>query len=222
MSPPRCLATLLAATALSTAPATASDPAPAPARASVAIAPVPAAAAPTLPPTATRLHIYILDGVNPLGLAGVGQLADRLRRVGFQHVRVGGWYNGGPFEREILAAHAADPEARFAVVGYSAGTYAARALANRLVRAGVPVSVVAYVGGDYLTDTLSTRVPGAGRVVNVTGDGYLLSGRNLLFNGTDVSGAANVRLAGTWHYGLPTHPTTFAALYTALAADIGY
>ena len=111
------------------------------------------------------------------------------------------------------------PSARFAVVGFSAGTYTARSLANRLVRTGVPVAVVGYIGGDYLTDSPDNRVPGAGRVVNVTGSGYLLTGRNLLFNGTELSGATNVRLSGTWHYGLPTHPATFAALYAALTAD---
>ena len=34
-----------------------------------------------------------------------------------------------------------------------------------------------------------------GRVVNVTGNGYLLTGRNLFWNGTELTGAANGRLA---------------------------
>jgi hypothetical protein len=165
--------------------------------------------------------VYVLDGFDPTGLAGTGRLAERLRRAGFPRVEVGGWYSAGSFEQDIRAAHAADPTARFAVVGYSFGTYPARGLANRLIRSGVPVAVVAYVGGDYLSDTPATQAPGAGRVVNVTGDGYLLTGRNLFYNGTEVTGATNVRLTGTWHYGLPTHPSTFAALYAALAADGG-
>jgi hypothetical protein len=180
----------------------------------VTLAPPVAVGAAWAPAPAARLRVYILDGVNPVGLAGVGQLAERLRRSGFPRVEVGGWYSAATFEREIRATYAADPTARFAVVGYSFGTYPARSLANRLAQSGVPVAVVAYVGGDYLSDTPATGVPGAGRVVNVTGDGYLLT-----FNGTEVSGASNVRLAGTWHYALPTHPSTFAALYAALAAD---
>jgi hypothetical protein len=165
--------------------------------------------------------VYLLDGADPLGLAGVERLAERFRRAGMPYVRLGWWYDAAAFEREIRATHAADPTARFAVIGFSAGAYAGRAMAGRLIRSGVPVAVVGYVGGDYLQDTPETRMAGAGRVVNVTGDGYLLTGRNLLFNGTQVTGAVNLRLAGTAHYGLPTHPATFAVLYAAVAAEDG-
>lgn len=93
--------------------------------------------------------------------------------------------------------------------------------ANRLIRDGVPVAVVGYVGGDYLSDSPATRVAGAGRVVNVTGDGHLLTGRNLFFNGTDISGARNLRLAGTDHFSLLRHPDTVAALEAELHAAAG-
>jgi hypothetical protein len=169
-------------------------------------------------PNASDLRVYVLDGFNPLGMARTGRLADHLRRAGFRNTRVGGWYSGAAFEREIRATHMADPTARFAVIGYSAGAYPARSLATRLVAEGVPVAVLGYIGGDYLQNTSENRVPGVGRVVNVTGDGYLLTGRNLMYNGTDLTGATNVRLSGTSHYGLPTHPSTFTALYSALSA----
>jgi hypothetical protein len=167
-------------------------------------------------PPAGPTRVYILNGFDPLRAGGVGRLADRLRGSGYPDTRVGGWYRARAFEREIRAAHAADPTARFAIIGYSAGAYPTRAMANRLVRDGVPVAVVGYVGGDYLRNDARSRVPGAGRVVNVTGDGYLLTGRNLLFNGTDLPGAQNLRLSGTSHFGLPTHPDTFDTLYAAL------
>jgi hypothetical protein len=174
-----------------------------------------------LPSTGARVRVYILDGFDPLGVANTGRLAERLQAAGFYHVTIGGWYSGASFEREIREIHTSDSGVRFAVIGFSAGTYAARALATRLVTFGVPVSVVGYIGGDYLTDSPETRVPGAGHVVNVTGDGYLLTGRNLFFNGTDVSGATNVRLPGTWHSWLPNHPDTVGALTAALATDDG-
>jgi hypothetical protein len=178
----------------------------------------PAASAAWLPPSATYLRIYILDGLDPVGLAGVESLAERLRRAGFPRVEVDGWYSWWFVEREIRSTHAADPNARFAVIGYSTGSYAARMMVNRLTRAGIPVSVLGYVGGDFLSDSPRTRMPGVGQVVNVTGDGFLLTGRNLFYNGTDLTGARNVRLNGTWHYELPTHPTTFDTLFAALAA----
>jgi len=166
-----------------------------------------------------RTYVYLLDGVNPLGAARLQQLGDQLRGAGFPDTRVGGWYRVWEFEREIREAHAADPTARFALIGYSAGAYRARAAANRLLRDGVPLAVVGYIGADYMFDGVDAQVIGAGRVVNVTGDGYLLTGRNLLFNGTEVLGARNIRLVGTRHYALPTHPETFAILYAELTAD---
>ncbi len=186
-----------------------------------AITPGARAAEPPAPvgTVAGHVHVYILDGFDPIGASGVTQLGEQLRNAGLPATQVGGWYRAWAFEREIRALHAADPTARFALIGYSAGTYAARAAANRLIRDGVPVAVVGYIGGDYLRDTEETRVVGARQVVNVTGDGYLLTGRNLLFNGTDVTGARNVRLVGTRHYSLPTHPDTFAKLYSALTAS---
>jgi hypothetical protein len=180
----------------------------------------PAAEAPMAPTAGSGVRVYILDGVNPMRLAGTRELADQLRQSGFR-TRIGGWYSSAAFEREIRSAHAADPSAQFAIIGYSAGAYTARTLAHRLVAGGVPVAVLGYVGGDYLRDSPDTRVPGVGQVVNVTGNGYLLTGRNLMFNGTDVSGATNVRLNGTAHYGLPTNPRTFSTLYEALNAAEG-
>jgi hypothetical protein len=53
-------------------------------------------------------------------------------------------------------------------------------------------------------------------VVNVRGDGFLLTGRNLFFNGTDLTGATNVSLRGTRHFGLPGHPDTFTALHQGI------
>lgn len=206
-------AVLLAAVAATATPAFAVDPPPAVA---------PAAATAWIPPDhIARTKVYILDGLNPLEMAGTWQLADRLQRAGFPYTKAGGWFMGWWYEREIRAAYAADPTARFAIVGYSAGSYVARGMANRLLRDGIPVAVVGYIGGDYLQDTPATRVPGAGRVVNIRGDGYLLTGKNLLFNGTDLTGARNIRTPGVAHYGLPTHPTTFAVLYSALAAEDG-
>jgi hypothetical protein len=179
----------------------------------------PAATAGLVPPS--ELHVFLINGADPLRIAGMGKLVERIKQSGYPNTHFAGWYEPGRVEREIRAIHRADPSARFALVGYSAGTYAAKGTAGRLVRDGIPVAMVGYIGGDYLRDTESTRLGGVGRVVNVTGDGYLLTGKNLLFNGTDVRGARNLRLAGTRHFDLPNHPSTFAALIDGLAEAAG-
>lgn len=195
-----CLASLLATVVVAAAPerSVAGD--------SVAVA----------TPTAESTYIYVFDGFCPFGQSRIKQLTDRLHLAGFNRVQCAKWYSRPAFEREILATYAADPSAHFAVIGYSAGTFRARSLANRLIQSGVPVAVVGYIGGDYLRDTEWTQVAGASQIVNVTGDGYLMTGQNLLFNGTVVTGAWNLRLAGTSHYALPTRPETFAVLHAAL------
>jgi hypothetical protein len=192
-----------------------------PAQAPAAVTPAGALGGPAGVAPRPNLRVYVIDGFDPAGLAGLRRLAARLRADGFPDTRYAGWLRAGQVEREVRAAHAADPSARFALVGYSAGAFAARNVANRLVRDGVPVAVVGYVGGDYLSDSAATRAAGVGRVVNVTGNGHPLTGRNLFFNGTDISGARNLRLAGAGHFALPTHPDTVAALEAELAAAAG-
>lgn len=163
-----------------------------------------------------RTRVYLVNGADPFRWAGMDLLAERVRRSGYPHTRYGEVYDIGGFEREIREVHTADPSAQFVLIGFSAGTLAVRAAANRLVRDGVPVAMVGYVGGDYLTDTEYTRPAAVGRIVNVTGNGYLLTGRNLIWNGVDVTGASNVRLVGVAHFDLPTHPRTLAALLAGL------
>jgi hypothetical protein len=98
--------------------------------------------------------------------------------------------------------------------------YRARAIANRLTRDGIPVAMVGYIGGDYLRNTPS-NMPGGTRVVNVTGDGYLLTGRNLFFNGTELSGADNVRMPGVRHFSLPKQEQTLSALVSGINSATG-
>lgn len=148
-------------------------------------------------------YVYILGGIDPFHCAGMPCVAEQIRCHGYANTRFGGWYQARQFERDIRCLHDCCPRARIVLIGYSAGAYAVRGLANRLVRDGVPVALVGYVGADYLRDTDDSRVLGMGRVVNVTGDGFLLTGRNLFFNGTTLSGATNLHLQGTRHFGLP-------------------
>lgn len=175
-------------------------------------------ASPPPVPGAKHTFVYVLNGADPLHFAGADELAERIRACGFTNTRTARWYGVGECERDIRATRASDPHARFVLIGYSLGSYTARNAANRLVRDGVPVVMVAYIGGDYLSDTRRTQLAGVGRVVNITGVGHPATGGDLFFNGTEVTGARNVRLAGVGHFDLPAHPTTFAVLHEELAA----
>lgn len=168
----------------------------------------PPAVASSIPET----YVYVVRGVDPMGWSGVSGLANQIRAGGYPNTRYGFWYQMPQFEREIRQLYRQNPGIQVVLIGHSAGVYQVRAAANRLTRDGVPVSMVGYVGGDYLRDSSYTRVNGATQVVNVTGDGYLLTGRNLFFNGTNVTGADNVRMPGVRHFALPKRSETSGAL----------
>ena len=170
--------------------------------------------------SAPNTYVYVVNGIDPFNWAGLNRLADRLRSNGYPNTRYGRWYEVRKFEREIRSLHAQDPSAQVVLIGFSAGSYPVRAAANRLTREGVPVAMVGYIGGDYLRDTPSSR-PNGVSVVNVRGNGYLLTGRNLLFNGADLSGAENVSLRGTRHFDLPKQERTFDSVYNGIAAATG-
>jgi|GEM_PF-2783389 len=193
-----------------------SVPTPMPGSSRIPKAPVAAGAiAPgTIPASAVR--VYVLNGTDAFGFAGLRPMADRLRASGYPDTRFGGWYQSRQFEREIRRLNSQQPGTPVAIIGYSFGAYRAKAMANRLTRDGVPVVMVGYIGGDYLRNTPSTA-PGGVRVVNVTGNGFLPTGRNLFFNGTDISGATNMRLSGVRHFDLPKRAETLDALLAGIA-----
>jgi hypothetical protein len=178
---------------------------------------IPPAAAPSLVAEASdpNTRVYLLNGADPFGWAGLSYLADRIRTAGYPYTRYGEAYDIWGFEHEIRVVHREDPNARFVLIGFSYGTLVVREAARRLLRDGIQVAMLGYVGGDYLGDTAYSRPAGVGRVVNVTGNGFLLTGRNLFWNGTDLSGAANLRLRAN-HFWLPTHPQTYRMLLAGL------
>lgn len=168
------------------------------------------------PQRVAETFIFIVNGGDPFHFAEVEGLAKQFYQGGYQNTLVVEWHQSETLEREIRKAHQTDPYARFVLIGYSIGAYTVRTTASRMIRDGVPVALVGYIGGDYLQDNAETRLVGAGRVVNITGDGHMLTGRNLLFNGTEITGARNVRLNGIRHFNLPRHPQTFATLLEEL------
>jgi len=165
-------------------------------------------------PTSTR--VYVINGVDPFGWGGLSQMTERIRESGYPDTKFGSWYQVLKFDREIRAAHRQDPGAQFVVIGYSFGVYRAKALANRLSRDGIPVAMVGYIGGDYLRNSTAAQQVGGPRVVNVMGDGYLLTGKNLFFNGTHLAGADNVRMPGVRHFSLPKQEQTLSALVSGI------
>lgn len=164
-----------------------------------------------------RTYVYLVNGADPFKWAGLDRLAERIRKSGYPRTRYGEAYDINGFEKEIRRVHAEDPSGRFVLIGFSYGTLLVRSTANALLRDGIPVAMVGYIGGDYLTDKENSRPGGVAKIVNVRGNGFLLTGRNLFWNGTDLTGATNERLAGVNHFGLPMNPRTWELIGAGLA-----
>ncbi len=160
--------------------------------------------------------ILVVNGGDPLHLADADAFARQFRTEGYPHAQVAEWHQEHAIEQAVREVHRDEPGARIVLIGYSLGAYCVRDIANRLNRDGIPIVMVGYIGADYLADTTDSRLEGVARVVNVTGDGHVLTGKNLFFNGTEVTGARNVRLAGTRHFDLLNHPEAFGVMLQEL------
>lgn len=154
-----------------------------------------------------RTHVFVINGFDPYhwgNLAGLCRLAGR---VGFRNVYFGKMWQPSHVVEQVCYVRERDPDARIVVVGYSAGSLDAKAVVNGLDKKAESVDLLIYIGGDRIFDVPKSRPDNVARIINISGHGYLPTGGNLFFNGTELQGATNVRLPD-WHIQLPTRPVT--------------
>ncbi len=164
-----------------------------------------------------REHIYLffINGVDRLYLGNLNSLCAYVRQLGFPHAQCGQMSQSRDYYYEIRRLHRADPQAKFVLLGFSAGAYLARNIAHSLQDEGIGVEVLIYIGGDALRNEDRSRPANARRIINITGHGYLLTGRNLFMNGEHIAGAENLRLP-VRHMALPSQAETISAVLRAL------
>jgi hypothetical protein len=169
-------------------------------------------------PAGSREHLYLffVNGVDVLGAANFRGLCGYVQAQGFPHAYFGQMTQGNHIVRQVKQIHQDDPQAQFGLVGFSAGTYVVRDVAQGLREAGIPVALLFYIGGDFLQNSPGCRPSNVGKIVNVTGHGFLLSGGDL-FHGTDIDGAVNLRLPCR-HMLLPSRRETIDLLLRQLSA----
>jgi hypothetical protein len=83
-----------------------------------------------------RVHVVIINGFDPLNIAHIDGLRDKLNACGFAKVSVGEWFHVSVLEHELAKIRCEEPDTRVVVVGYSVGIGAARALCSRIVAQG--------------------------------------------------------------------------------------
>jgi hypothetical protein len=171
-------------------------------------------------PKPCRQHVYVffVHGVDPLDFANLSGVRDYVQSLGFGKTYYGQMYHTGYFTDEIRKIHASDPEARFALVGFSFGANMVRNIANSVRDEGITIDLIVYCGGNTLENNEHDRPPNVLRVENILATGWV-------WNGATMDDAENINYDNVWHFGSPTHPHTLEVLgreLTDVAARVPY
>jgi pimeloyl-ACP methyl ester carboxylesterase len=163
-----------------------------------------------------HVHIYFINGADPLCLGNLNGLADRIRAMGFPNTHFRQCWQCRNLCREVAAIRQQDPDAKIMLIGFSYGAVRARQMAQTLAKERIWVDSLVYVAGDFIKNSPDSSPSNVGHVVNLQAHGYLFSGYDLFFNGEDIAKAQNQRV-DTRHMSLPTRNETIDALSTELA-----
>ena len=164
-----------------------------------------------------RVHLFVLNGADPLYLGNLNGLCARMRDLGFRSVDCAEMWQGAAVRDRIVELRRREPEARVALVGFSIATKSARSIANELKEQNVKIDLLVYLGGETIGNVPASRPDNVGQVLNINGHGYMPRGGDLFFNGTDIDGAENQRLDAR-HILLPSRPETVELLGRHLVA----
>ena len=153
-----------------------------------------------------HVYIYLINGLDPLELLNFRGVQDYIQALGFCHAYYGQMWHVPACLRHIRRTQAADPQARFVLIGDSLGANLARDMTCWLQEDGIPVQVLIYLGGDTVFNKRKNRPANACRVVNVRAWGLVFLGGGLC-NGQEIDGCANYRLPGfVRHANVPQNP----------------
>ena len=156
-----------------------------------------------------RVYVFLLDGVDPLDTANMAGLQDYLHSLGYLKTYYGQPFHAFYYAKEIAAIRKREPNARFAVMGFSYGAGLVRDMARDLGKQGIEIDLLVYVDGGRLSSQTLGRSPNVRKVVNI-----------LAFDRPDeceIPEAENRRYDDVWHFGTVTHPDTLRMFVRELA-----
>ncbi len=162
-----------------------------------------------------RTHLFVVNGLDPLYWSNLNGTVEYLRSIGFKNAHCVQLYEAGSFRGDIAEVRKKDPGGRIVLLGYSSGANGARALANQLAGDHVELDLLVYLGGDTIFNTPDSKPGNAKRILNIMGNGLVLTGYNLFFKGEEIDGASNHRV-NCRHIVLPARRQTVELLVTHL------
>lgn len=168
-----------------------------------------------------RVHIFAVNGLNPLCLGNFNGLCSYCKDQGFENTYFGQLYTSHWFCSKAREIRARDPGAKIVLVGFSLGANYVQLMANSLRRDGVHVDLLVYLVGDTVKNNHRAFPDNVCRVLNVRAKGLVFTGGDLLFNGEDIDGARNVFL-NYRHILIPSRRETLEVLMEELLAQACY
>lgn len=163
---------------------------------------------PIPPPLRSQVHLFILNGIDPLEDGPMLKLRDELARCGYAKVYYAQRADVAWYHREMHRVVHDQPAARLVLVGYGAGATRARELACTVRGDGLPL------------DSLALLDPTADDEISVLDDGVVptvVVRSHHWPAGRGVPAGEVVELAGVGHLSLPNHPQTVAVLSRLMA-----
>ena len=161
-------------------------------------------------PCRSRVHVFFLQGVDPLDASNLEGVRSQVRDLGFIKTWFGQSYHAFHFAEQIRKLHRDDPEARFVLVGFSLGAQFAHKLARELENDPITIDLLVSVEGVTEGTAPGPRPENVLRVVGL-----------VACEAIDVlprlPSDEQVDLPDVRHFGAPTHPTTLALLASELA-----
>jgi hypothetical protein len=154
-------------------------------------------------PLCCRNHVYIffVHGMDPFDCANLAGVRDQVQSLGFIKTYYGQMYHTSYFAKEICRIHQEDPDARFALVGFSFGANLVRDIAHTVAKDDIHIDLLVYLGGNTLKNMPADRPENVGQIVNILATGCI-------WNGDTLDGAVNVNYTDVYHFGSPTHAYT--------------
>jgi hypothetical protein len=172
-----------------------------------------ATACQTLPPCQrNRVHVFLVNGLDPCGMGKLYVTRDYVQRLGFEKTYLGQLYASGGFEDKIRHLYAEHPDTHFVLIGFGYGANLVKCMANDLRKDGITVDLLVYLAGDTLENTPEYRPENVVRIVNVTGQGCVWNMGGFIYEGVDIDNADNLRLKKAGHYDVPTNLQTLDLL----------
>jgi hypothetical protein len=158
-------------------------------------------------PKCARNHVYIffVHGTDPLDCANLRGVRDYAQSIGFIKTYYGQFYHKSYFIQEICRLHKEDPDARFALVGFSFGANMVRDICHAVEPEGVTIDLLLYLGGNTLKNVPEDRPANATQIVNILACGCI-------WNGDTLDNAINITYPDVYHFGSPTHVRTLTLL----------